>query len=155
MREIEPRRCARKLIAASVICVVGVASFGCRRFYAPETPANALLEWQGKILDGEIEAAWDRMCTDVKADALLEPSESLFTTILKFRRFQGQFYTDWEPQVSGATARVPITVQPLGAVDSRGDELWIATMEKQRRKWRVCSFQRLGRSALREKRRDE
>jgi hypothetical protein len=108
---------------------------------APETPANAVLSFGSHVALREYDDAWGRLCAELKADALRGQGEQ-FHKLQDFLQFEENLSTKPPISVDANRALVPLSVTPKGAVDSRTDEDWVATMVNEDGRWRVCGYER-------------
>jgi len=106
----------------------------------PETPANAVLDFGNDVVLGDEDGAWDRLCSELKADALGGPGER-FSALQAFERHVGNLSTK-TAKIDGDEARVPLSVRPFGVPDDSANEQWVALLVRERGKWRVCGYER-------------
>lgn len=124
-------------VAVTLAIVLAVRSF--LRQGSPETPANAVLDFDNHVVLGEYDAAWDRMCSSTKASAL--GNGDAFVSVRSFMAHAGSISTNDETQIDGDTAVERVTVRPRGVSDDRTNEQWDVHLSREGGKWRVCTVE--------------
>lgn len=107
---------------------------------APETPGNAVLDLGSDVALGDHDGAWNRLCSDLRADALGGPGAD-FAEVQEFQGV-GSISTNYQTEIDGNSAREPITVRPRGVPNDDSNEQWVALLVREEGDWRVCGFER-------------